>query len=337
MRYSPKKKPTLNPMTTNSKNTLLRFIELLTTEKNSCLLKVSNGISVGRIFIEEGTVVDAHSGDTKGEEALYEMVKWQGPVVEHTPLVENVVPSIVTPSPQLLQNLEEHAQSARGNNSASGSDDMLYIETKDHDLCLDEATMLTVQLEGQEKPEGSTYIGGRKDDFLIITTPLQQKKDMVAQGSALIKYTYNNRNWLFKSDIIEAIESPAALTFFSYPERIHFYELRKIKRSLIRVPCVLKLREKEEYFGMLTDLSNNGTLYQLKYMGNPPFADLQNGDVVKLHCLLPGVQEEQNFEATIRNIIKNSNGVRIGLEFKELSRHLYTNIETYLYNLENKE
>lgn len=58
--------------------TLIDVIQVMAMNKKSCTLKLSRGDTIGKIFLQDGRIVDADAGDIKGEEAIYQLLRWKG-------------------------------------------------------------------------------------------------------------------------------------------------------------------------------------------------------------------------------------------------------------------
>lgn len=58
--------------------TLIDVIQVMGMNKKSCTLKLSKGNMSGKIFLQEGRIVDAFAGDIRGEEAIYQLLRWKG-------------------------------------------------------------------------------------------------------------------------------------------------------------------------------------------------------------------------------------------------------------------
>ena len=68
---------------------------------------------------------------------------------------------------------------------------------------------------------------------------------------------------------------------------------------------------------------------------NVPVPDLNIGETVVLNSLFPGIDKSEIVNGTIRNVKKNRNQLRLGIQFKELSKTTFSGIQNYLNSLLN--
>jgi len=62
--------------------TLATFLQLMHMEKKSCTLKISQAERIGYLFFKTGVLLDADTGDLKGDEAAYEILAWDDAEIE---------------------------------------------------------------------------------------------------------------------------------------------------------------------------------------------------------------------------------------------------------------
>lgn len=58
--------------------TLIDVIQVMAMNKKNCTLNLLKGNMNGKIFIQEGRIVDADAGEIRGEEAVYQLLQWKG-------------------------------------------------------------------------------------------------------------------------------------------------------------------------------------------------------------------------------------------------------------------
>ena len=93
--------------------------------------------------------------------------------------------------------------------------------------------------------------------------------------------------------------------------------MRRHRRVKSFLPCILSLSNDQGYPGVIIDMSISGCLCQQKNRRDNPFLPLQIDEKLTIRCLLPGIDEEQELTACIRNLNKTENETRIGVEFVE--------------------
>ncbi len=58
---------------------LASFLQMLEQERKTCILVVESEDRRGRLFFHEGDLIDAECGEDVGQEAVYNLLTWQGP------------------------------------------------------------------------------------------------------------------------------------------------------------------------------------------------------------------------------------------------------------------
>jgi len=58
---------------------LASFLQMLEQERKTCTLVVESEDRSGRLYFNEGDLIDAECGDEVGQEAVYTLLTWQGP------------------------------------------------------------------------------------------------------------------------------------------------------------------------------------------------------------------------------------------------------------------
>ncbi|TKJ31276.1 MAG: hypothetical protein CEE40_01860 [Chloroflexi bacterium B3_Chlor] len=81
---------------------LLEILKLLSSEGQTGRLSLSNGASKGEIFLREGNVVHAASGEHISEEAVYSLMGWLQGGFRFVPDVGAPEESVTTPTEQVL-------------------------------------------------------------------------------------------------------------------------------------------------------------------------------------------------------------------------------------------
>ncbi len=62
------------------------FLQLLELDKKTCTLTLSAGGREGMMYFQQGELIDAHTGDLKGQEAAFEILCWDNTEIE----IENI-------------------------------------------------------------------------------------------------------------------------------------------------------------------------------------------------------------------------------------------------------
>jgi CheY-like chemotaxis protein len=106
---------------------LVDLIQLECLSQNSTTLKITNGAMTGRIWIQNGELIDAEAEDAKGEAAFREILGWKAGSFEMLPADESRTRVIFSSYQALLleiaQAMDEAAIVSNQGNGANGEDD----------------------------------------------------------------------------------------------------------------------------------------------------------------------------------------------------------------------
>lgn len=319
------------------------FLQMLESEEKTCTLQVNRKNDRGMLYLRKGILIGAESKSLVGEEAAFLVLTWEETTIEiryfncqrkqdiHKPLIAIIMEAF------RLKNQREKLQKA----AAPATQHQLplkHLSTLENSLFLKNGEEVKIEVPHINTPLKSTIVGMFEHQFLIITTPPSfslMEKMISSEQRIIIKYIQEGRLWMFKSQLLKTIDSPARLLFLEYPAVIHYHELRKTKRTTIFVPCTFHQRDEPELYGALIDLSTSGGLCRIKNRSETNLPSIEVNNRIQLRCLLPGTKEEQKIKGIVRNLEKDSSTTRIGVEFENLQPHLIETIGKYLYSLEN--
>ena len=57
------------------------FLQMMSSEKSTCMLSVQSGGRAGHLYLQEGDLVEAATGNLRAEEAARDIVGWEKPVI----------------------------------------------------------------------------------------------------------------------------------------------------------------------------------------------------------------------------------------------------------------
>lgn len=319
------------------------FLQMLESEEKSCTLQVFSDHNIGLIFIKEGNIIDAETNSLSAEKALYEIISWDEVIIEikfFNGQRENVInkPLISLIMEGFRLKDEREAEKKKEQTIVKPQHKLKQIATAGHRLALDIGLELKMEFDAIDSSLESILIGLIPGNCIITSTPthfIVTRTSVAVDSVVLIKYMYMGRLCLFKSKLLKTIDTPQHMLFLDYPAVIHYQEMRRAKRAAIYVPCTLNLPDGRQYFGAFIDLSGTGGLCQIKTKGNKNSPKIEIGQNIEIHCLLPGLMEEQHIKGVIRNFKRNSQESRVGIEFSSLHTHLKETIDRYLYTDEN--
>lgn len=322
---------------------LYSILQMLESEGKTCTLKVHGDEGVGFIFIDKGTVVGAETGVLGDEEAIYDIIAWQDPLIEIRYFNGRGRQRIDKPLISLI--MEAFRRKDERDNLISGGGsgnepkrEQRFISTVGNRMSLEIGAKLKMEFDELESPLMSVMVGMVPERYLIVTAPAPGPvitKALERQRHITVKYIHMGRLCMFRTWVQKSIDAPYRLLFLEYPSAIHYHELRRSKRATIFVPCTFTAQDSPEYYGVLVDISSLGCQVRIKAKGNGPLPNVSLEEKVRLRCLLPGIKDDQKIEGVVKNIQKSQEQTSIGLEFIDLPDYLRQAIDTYLYSVDN--
>jgi c-di-GMP-binding flagellar brake protein YcgR len=319
------------------------LLQMLESEEKTCTLEIQTKKRTGLIFVENGVVVGAETGDQENEDAVYAIIAWEGASVgiryyngKRPQTIQKPLLSLIMEGLRLKDernNLKEERESEQ-----KPKLELKQISTGGNRITLDIGSRIKMEFDQVDTPLISTMVGMIPDEYLLVTTPTPLSTVQTALDSdSKITITYLNmgRLYMFKTKLQKAIDDPRHLLFLDYPSVLHYHEMRRTKRTSVLIPCTLHLSRGSKFYGVLIDLSGLGCLCQIKVKGNAPLPSIGIDTTVYLHCLLPGLKEGQELTGTVKNFKMSSTEAHLGIAFSGLQNYLRKIIERYISSLEN--
>ncbi len=319
------------------------LLQMLETEAKTCTLKVKSEKEVGYLFIKNGNVVSAEHGSLTKDDAVYSIVVLENSLVEikhynglrEREIHQNAMSLIM--EALRLQDERKNLQETQEQKHKSRLD-LKQFTPASGSIEADIGARLKLEIDEYESPLMSSLVGIVPGHYILSTVPTSNedltnilKKDQ----EVVVRYLNLGKLCLFKTRIQKRITDPHDLLFLEFPSVIFYHELRKEKRVKIFVPSILKADEYNEFYSVINDLSVLGCLCKIKAKLNSPFPDFNIGDLVTISCLLPGLDEREPVAGIIRNLKKNSDQLRLGIQFENPSEKVKGAIENYLNILQN--
>ncbi len=319
------------------------FLQMLETEEKTCTLQVTQANDTGLLYVKNGILIGAETKNFTGETAAHLILSWKESVVTlrffngqrkrqiNKPLISIIMEAF------RLGGVRDKLDSE----TSFGHSHQLplkHLSTLGKRIPLEIGSHVKLEFPHLDSLFESEMVGMLQESCLIVTNPqpYANHEDLVGgEQRVIMKYIHKGREWMFKTQLLKAVESPTQLLFFEYPGVIHYHELRKAKRTSIYIPSTFQINEDPELFGTLIDLSITGGLCQIKQKGDTPLPQIDLNSSVLLRCLLPGIKEEQKINGRVRNLQIDSTEIHIGIEFEDLQQHLADTIGQYLYSIEN--
>ena len=319
------------------------LLQMLETEEKTCTLQVTKKLETGLLYIKDGVLIGAEAKNFTGEAAAHLILSWQETVIrirfyngQRRRQINKPLISIIMEAFRLGG--ERDRQPAKTSSAHKLQLPLQHLSTLGKRIPLEIGSRLELEFPHLDSLFESVMVGMLRDNYLIVTNP-QPSADMAdlvgGEQRVIMKYVHKGRVWMFKSQLLKAIDSPSQLLFFEYPGVIHYHELRKAKRSSIFIPSTIHINDQQELYGTLVDLSTTGGLYHIKHKKDIALPQIDMHTAVLLRCLLPGIKEEQQINGRVRNIQIDLAEARIGIEFINLQPHLADSIGQYLYTIES--
>ncbi len=319
------------------------FLQMLEGDAKTCTIQCDSGEMIGFIYMVAGVLIDAECDSLVQEDAVHEMISWEDPIMwirhfngKRQDKIRKPLMSIIMEGMRLKDEKVRKTGEPQGESEQSAS--FKRFLTAGHRLSLDMGERVSVEFEGIESPLSSAMVGMIPDNHLVLTIPdhfsVTQTQPEEKSG-VLVKYLHMGSLCLFKSVILRVIHHPTHLLFLSYPYLIHYQELRKAKRVAVFIPCLLSLLNETHFHGALIDLSYSGGLCQIMTKESEHLPDVQIGEEVSIGCHLPGLKDDQQFSGIVRNIQKNVQEAKLGIEFHHLSTSIENTIKHYLDSIES--
>ena len=319
------------------------LLQMFEGDEKTCTLKVESEGRTGYIYMAKGVPVAAETDDHLNEDAIYAIVAWEDTIIDilhyngqRSNEIGQSLLSLIIEAFRLKderESLEEREQSPN-----KPKLQLQHVSTAGNSLAIEMGAKIKIEIEGVDAPLSSIMVGMIPNQYLLVTCP--NPADIVErmegeENKLVVKYLHLGRLCMFRTKVLEQIDSPRNLLFLEYPPVIHFHELRQAKRTSIFVPATLLCDDDREFSGVLIDLSSMGCLYHLKLRGSVqlPFLDIDTP--VELRCLLPGIGEDQLLKGMVRNLKKSAAELRVGIQFMELSEALKETIDNYVFSVEN--
>ncbi|HAA05552.1 MAG TPA: hypothetical protein DCZ69_01035 [Syntrophobacteraceae bacterium] len=188
-----------------------------------------------------------------------------------------------------------------------------------------------VTLEGMERNLWSTLIGIELGKYLIIRTPQVEGIDSILTKDKSIQVTYffSGTVYGFHSTVLEHIRVPSALLFIAFPTEIKKIELREHPRIDCCLPGKLIVDDARNN-GMVLDLSAAGCRFSMLYSELGRFPQIEVSDHLELEFAIPGSDIPKRLPGLVKNIIKDSKKMNVGIHFDRVDAHVLFDLDNYI-------
>jgi c-di-GMP-binding flagellar brake protein YcgR len=318
------------------------LLQMLESEEKTCTLQVASQDNAGFLYVQSGQLISAETRNFNGEDAAQQILSWHEPVIrlryfngQRKRQIQKPLLSIIMEGFRL-----KHEKEKTHKITAATREHQLplnHLATSGKRIPMEIGLRVKLEFPLSDTRFESNMVGMIPDRLLILThpQPSDSMEDLVGfEQRVIVKFVQKGRSWMFKTQLLKVIEKPFNLLFFEYPVVLHYHELQAAKRSSIFLPCTFHLKNEQELFGTIVDLSTTGALCRIKQKTESTSPHLDLANAISLRCLMPGLQDEQRLSGIIRNLAKTNGELRVGVEFDNLQPHITEIIGNYLYALE---
>ena len=203
---------------------------------------------------------------------------------------------------------------------------------------------IQIEIDGVSLKMGSVSVGYLADNCLIIRYPSTGAFGSIASrlfkgNKVTVRYITDGDVLGFQSELLGTINEPVRLLFVAYPTLIARRSLRSSKRVECYLPADLNIdRAKSGDIvreGIVTDISGTGcNLNMVKESPDQVLPDVRVNDPVILHLQLPGMESRIELSGRIRNIQRDSQKIRMGIQFDDIDEERKMRITEYISTLE---
>ncbi len=320
------------------------LLQMLESEGKSCILQVDKKDDKGLLYIKNGSLINAETKSSSGEEAAHSIITWKETIIRIRFFNGRCKSQIAQPLISLIMDAFRLSNEQENNSTGTGGIQkhqlpLKHVTTRGKRIPLDVGNRVELELPNVESAIEGHMVGMVQENCLLFTCPQAPSKleDLIGEVQRIIiKFINKGRVWMFKTRLLSTVNEPTKMLVFEYPGVIHCHELRKAKRRQIFIPSTFHLEGRTELYGALIDLSMSGGLCQIKHRENfLPQVNIHSD--ILMRCLLPGIKEEQKIKGKVRNMKIDRKETRLGIEFINLQPHLSDTIGKYLYSIDSLE
>lgn len=200
---------------------------------------------------------------------------------------------------------------------------------------MDVGIKLEIQFKGGGTQLTSELTGVEDDKYLMIKWPTVDPKvdasNLIRKGNTVfVKYLHEGVEFSFQSHILEVISNPAKLIFIKYPENTEVNVLREHRRIDCYLPASVRIAD-NKIKGAITNISKIGVLFVAEIPADDnTINQLETCNEIGLTFQLPGVQSELTITVKLRNITKDKDKVRMGIEYGKMDVEIQTKLFDFL-------
>ena len=203
---------------------------------------------------------------------------------------------------------------------------------------------IQVEISGVDFTMSSVSVGYLADNFLIIKYPSTGAFGSIAsklfKGNKItVRYISGGDVVGFESELLGMIRDPIRLLSIAYPTVIARRSLRSSRRHECYLPAELNIDRVKGLDivrdGIITDISGTGCNFNMiKGSPDPVLPDVRTTNTIILCLQLPGMEGRIDLSGNIKNMQRDSQGMRMGIQFNDIDVERKTRIIEYISTLE---
>lgn len=204
--------------------------------------------------------------------------------------------------------------------------------TKSESFSCPLGTELILRVEAGGVQLKGSLVGMDRNNFLILKIPLTVEVNALMKDNVSVKglFMFEGTIFGFISKILSTIDSPDLLLFLSYPDVMEKHELRKNMRIQCSIPATIHKSGKEDYTGIITDLSTEGCRVTLSGNTRQLPANVEIDGVFKLSCDMFGITTDHMVQCIIKNYNRDDRIMHMGFEFNKAELDVLEQIHSYI-------
>lgn len=215
-----------------------------------------------------------------------------------------------------------------------GIEDILELD-KSAGVSIEIGTEVYLDISGVGFSVSSIFVGLLENEFMIITLPKRFKSvqhKLYPGNKMIVKYLHDGSLYAFQTSIIKMIADPIRALAIEYPSIVQKQELRIVKRNHVVIPGRIELK-KNQLPVVIFDISKKGCCF--KYLDTRKNNFLfKEGDLLRIFCKFPGVENELGAMACIRNIRREKRQISVGTEFADMTKTFVSPLMEFLCYIE---
>jgi len=187
-------------------------------------------------------------------------------------------------------------------------------------LDLEPGTELSLVAEGLDGALKSTYVGQKKNRYIVVAPPSRQsgiEKKLLRSGRIKVKYSSKGNVLEFSSRLIEVTHEPLKLLLLEYPAAVVRLESRSHKRITCFISAKIDINN-ETKAGVITNISKSGCCCIFEAAANGDNA-LQSDDKITMSFSFPGIIDRQEVPGKIKAVRNKGRQLEVRIEFADIA------------------